>query len=108
MYDALLAPSYRFSEFGKWSVETGLGPHFHYVRFQSTEYVEWSSAAVGLGASATGRTRVTEVFRGAHGEVGARGELSYDFIDLSRGGHMNGGIQAQLLIFAGIALGGGP
>lgn len=104
-YDALIAPNYRFDEIADWLIEVGLGPHFHFVRFQSTEYVEWSSAALGAGASATARRPISEAFWGAHGEFGLRGDLSYDFIDLSRGGHMNGGAQAQLLVFLGFALG---
>lgn len=104
-YDALVAPNYRFREIGNWHFDAGLGPHFHYVRFQSTEYVEWSSAALGAGASFTGRTSISDSVLGGHGEFGARGDLSYDFIDLSRGGHMNGGVQAQLLVFIGVSLG---
>lgn len=104
-YDALVAPTYRFSEIMNWQLEAGLGPHFHYVRFQSTEFVEWSSAALGAGASVTGRTPISEEFWNGHGELGVRGDLSYDFIDLSRGGHMNGGVQAQLLVFVGVAVG---
>lgn len=106
-YDALIAPNYRFTEIANFQIEAGLGPHFHYVRFQSTEYVEWSSAALGAGASATGRTALTDEFRAGHGEFGLRGDLSYDFIDLSRGGQMNAGVQAQLLVFVGWAMGAG-
>ncbi len=104
-YDALVAANYRFSEILGWELESGLGPHFHYVRFQSTEYVEWSSAAMGLGISTTGRTPISEEFWGGHGELGVRGDISYDFIDLSRGGHMNGAVQAQLLVLVGFAMG---
>ncbi len=104
-WDALLAPNYRFTRLGAWDLDAGLGPHFHYVRFQSTKYVEWSSAALGLGASATGRTPISEDFWGGHGELGARGDLSYDFIDLSRGGAMKGGVQAQFLVFVGWTMG---
>lgn len=107
-YDALVAPTYRFSKLVGWEIEAGLGPHFHYVRFQSTEYVEWSSAAMGLGTSATGRTPISEEFWGGHGELGIRGDISYDFIDLSRGGHMNGAVQAQFLVFVGWAMGALP
>lgn len=105
-YDALVGPSYRLTEFLNWKIDAGLGPHFHYVRFQSTEYVEWSSAALGLGASTTGRTPITKELPAGHGEFGVRGDFSYDFIDLSRGGHMNGGLQAQVLLFVGWAMGG--
>lgn len=104
-YDALVGPSYRFAELSTWQMDAGIGPHFHYVRFQSTEYVEWSSAAFGLGASTTGRSPLTKEFSTGRGEFGVRGDLSYDFIDLSRGGQMNGGIQAQVLLFLGWAMG---
>lgn len=104
-YDALLGPTYRFADLWGWQMDAGLGPHFHYVRFQSTEYVEWSSAALGLGAFTTARTPITKEFSAGRAEFGARGDLSYDFIDLSRGGHMNGGIQAEFLLFLGFAMG---
>ena len=105
-YDALLAPNYCFSEVSGFDIDTSLGAHFHFVRFQSTEYVEWSSAALGVAAGATARTPLSEEFWGGHGELAVRGDLAYDFIDLSRGGHLNGGVQAAFFVYVGWAMGG--
>jgi hypothetical protein len=104
-FDAFLAPNLRFSKVFAWQLDSGLGAHLQYVRFRSTEYVEWSTGALGLGASAGARTPLSQEFWAGHGELSVLGHLAYDFIDLSRGGHMTGGVVAQVLVTVGYALG---
>lgn len=104
-FDAFLAPNVRFSRVLAWEIDSGLGAHFHYARFRSTEYVEWSTGAFGLGASAAARTPLSQEFWAGHGELSVLGHLAYDFVDLSRGGHMTGGVVAQVLVTVGYALG---
>ena len=104
-FDALLAPNVRFSRLFAREIDSGFGAHFHYARLRSTEYVEWSSAALGLGASVAARTPLSQEFWAGHGELSVLGLLAYDFIDLSRGGHMTGGVVAQVLVTVGYAMG---
>lgn len=104
-YDAFLAPNFRFTRLLGWEIDAGLGAHFHFVRFRSTHYVEWSSAAMGMGLSAAGRTPLSEEFWGGHGELGLHGDINYDFIDFSRGGDLTGGVQAQFHVSVGWAMG---
>lgn len=99
-WDALCGATFRFTQIAGFDVDAGLGAHFHYARFQSTTYVEWSTAALGLGLGAGVRRAILPEVWGRP-EVGLLGDLSYDFIDLSRGGDMAGGVQGQLLVSLG-------
>jgi hypothetical protein len=99
-WDSLLGATHRFTEVLGFDLDAGAGAHFHYVRYQSTTYVEWSSAALGLGLGAGARRSVLPEVWGRP-EVGLNADLSYDFLDLSRGGDLSGGVQGQLLVFVG-------
>lgn len=107
VWDSLVGATHRFTRVLGFELETGAGAHFHYVRYQSTTYVEWSSAALGLGLSANARRSILPELWGRP-EMGVGADLSYDFIDLSRGGDLSGGVQGQLLVFLGGAWGAPP
>lgn len=107
-FDTFVAPNLRFTEVYGWDIDSGLGAHFHYVRFHSTRYVEWSSAAMGLGIATSARTPIGKEFWNGRGELGVHGDLSYDFIDLSRGGDLTGAVQGQLMVSISWAMGLAP
>lgn len=104
-WDAFLGASRRFSDLGGFLLDAALGAHMNYVRFRSNTYVEWSSAAAGLGLGASARRRLTTGLWGSQVEWGGSFDLSYDFIDLSRGGDLQGAVQSQSLLFVGVAWG---
>lgn len=104
-YDSLLAANYRFTEWSGWHVEAGLGPHFNFTRFQDPEYVEWSSASLGLGAMWGARRFVGTSFWGGRPELGLQLDFSFDFIDLAHGGDFAAGLQGQALVSVGWAMG---
>lgn len=104
-YDSLLAANYRFGEWWGWHAEAGLGPHFNFTRFQSPEYVEWSTASLGVGALWGARRFVGTGFWGGRPEVGLQLDFSFDFIDLAHGGDFASGLQGQALVSVGWAMG---
>lgn len=104
-FDIILGPNYRFTQIGEWTLEAGFGPHFNYTRFQSTEYVEWTNAALGLAGSWGARRKWGTGFSGGMPEVGVQLDVSYDFIDLAHGGDLGSGLQGQALVSLGWALG---
>lgn len=104
-WDAFLGVSRRFSDTLGFELDAAFGAHVNYVRFRSPTYVEWSSAALGLGLGAAARRRLATGLWGSRIEWGGSFDLSYDFIDLSRGGDLRGAVQSQTVLFLGAAWG---
>lgn len=105
MVDWLLGASRRYRGLMGWDVDAGLGAHFHFARLRSTTYVEWSTAALGLGLVGAARKSLGAGLGGGYPELGLHFDLNYDFIDLSRGGDLVGGVQGQLGVSIGWTLG---
>jgi hypothetical protein len=104
-FDVFVGPNYRFTKIWGWSLDAGLGPHINYTRFQSTQYVEWTNAAVGLAAACGARTPLGAGFWGGVPEVGVQVDFSYDFIDLAHGGDLSAGVAGQALVSLSWAMG---
>lgn len=101
MYDWLLGANHRYRGVLGWDVDAGLGAHAHFARLRSDKYVEWSTSSLGLGLATAARKAVGPGLWGGHPELGIHLDLNYDFIDLSRGGDLVGGVQGQV----GVSLG---
>jgi hypothetical protein len=104
-WDSFVGVARRFPGPMGFDLDAALGAHFHYVRFRSQTYVEWSAAASGLGLGATARRVLFPRLWGGRGEWGAAVDMNYDFIDISRGGDLRSGVQVQCLAFVGWAWG---
>ncbi len=105
-FDFILGANYRLTEIWDWTLEAGFGPHMNYTRFQSTQYVEWTNAALGLAGVCGARRSWGAGFLGGVPEVGIQLDFSYDFIDLAHGGDLSSGIQGQALVSLGWVMGG--
>jgi hypothetical protein len=92
--DALLAVNHRFLRLSGWAFDGSLGPHVHFTRLRSSDYVEWTSSSMGLGLSAAVRRLLLQPLGAGLLEWGAHFDLSYDFVDFSHGGDLSGVLSA--------------
>ena len=102
-FDALVAVNYRFLRLSTWAFDGSLGPHVHFTRLRSSQYVEWTSGSMGLGVSAAMRRVLLQPLGAGLLEWGAHFDLSYDFVDFSHGGDLGAVLSAAVSLSVAFA-----